>query len=337
MQAILRSSCALALLAALAVAGPHGGRPSGVPSATPLGSPLLGGLHPTSLPIVDNDLGALSSRLRARLEVAAAHVHSTGRGVTVAVLDGGFDLEHPALSAHLASVGFDAIDEDADAHDPGNGLDDDGDGLTDRAAGHGTFVAGMVLLVAPDATILPIRVRDDEGWGSDQALLRGLSFARARGVEIVNMSVSSAASRPQALLDLMAAMHAEGTTIVVSAGNERGAPPGALACSSAVLVAVALDENDCLAAFSNRVRDGGPCALGAPGRNLPGPLTHGRWGRWSGTSFSAGLVSGAAALVRAHAPALSAAALYGRLRASLDSTSLSSGCGCVNLRKAVVR
>ncbi|MBC8448102.1 MAG: S8 family serine peptidase, partial [Chloroflexi bacterium] len=86
------------------------------------------------------------------LDLPLARELSTGSGMVVAVLDTGVQLDHPALAPHLVA-GYDFIDDDTVPSDEGNGLDDDGDELIDETVGHGTHVAGIVLLVAPQSQI----------------------------------------------------------------------------------------------------------------------------------------------------------------------------------------
>ena len=264
----------------------------------------MGGIHPTSLPIVDTDLAVLSTGNAQPFDVRGAHRKATGRDVRVAVLDGGFDLQHPAVRRAWIGTGYDAVDQDRNAHDIGNGKDDDGDGVIDEGIGHGTFVAGQILWAAPDAHILPVRVRDDEGLGSDAALLRGLRMAEQIGVDVVNLSVDCAASKPQRLFEALARLERRGVTIVVSAGNDGRDRLSTLAgCPSAIAVA-AVDGEGRLASFSNHVTARHVGLLAAPGVDLVGPFTRGRHARWSGTSFAAGLVSGWAAWLREARPDL---------------------------------
>ena len=74
-----------------------------------------------------------------QLNLPTVHQLSTGQGVTVAVLDGGINYNHPALVGAVTS-GFDYVDNDTDAFDEPGGVN----------SGHGTFVAGVIHLVAPD-------------------------------------------------------------------------------------------------------------------------------------------------------------------------------------------
>ena len=299
----------------------------------------MGGIHPTSLPIVDNDLCVLSDATREDSCAGGAHETATGRGIRVAVLDGGFDLRHPALRGRLDGTGYDAIDGDLDAHDPGNGRDDDGDGLVDGGAGHGTFVAGQVLFAAPDAVIVPIRVRDDEGRGSDAALLRALRRCAALDVDVINCSVSSASPAPRTLHAEMARLEAAGVVIVVSAGNDGQSQLSPLANDASVLAVSAVDGAGVLARFSNHAARSEATRVAAPGVDLHGPYLHGRQARWSGTSFAAGRVSGAAALLRERHPELAGRALHARLCRCCTPVRLPSGTrasfGCVDLKKVV--
>ena len=105
--------------------------------------------------------------------VQAQH-RSTGAGVVVAVLDTGIDLDHPLLGPQIVAGGWDYVDDDAQPDDEAPGSDLDGDGLIDEMAGHGTFVSGLITLVAPDAKLLPVRVLNADGFGSLWNLARGI-------------------------------------------------------------------------------------------------------------------------------------------------------------------
>ncbi len=279
-----------------------------------------GGAGATHVPIVDEDFEFMVAWTRDRLAADAAHQHARGRGVTVAVLDGGFNLAHPAIAPHVSPFGYDAIDEDWDPEDLGNGCDDDLDGFADSGVGHGTFVAGMVLLAAPEATILPIRVRADEGGGYNRELERGLAYAWASGADIVNISGAAPLEDYKHVAEVLDEMRAAGIVVVVATGNEGSSALPAMAARDDTIAVAATDEHDRLADFSNFGPTSGGVLL-APGVGLYGPLG---WrgddtsGYWSGTSFSAGLVSGAAALVLDARPWLWPSAVRARLLQTAD-------------------
>lgn len=258
-----------------------------------------GEVNPSNMAVVEGDMmrTSMMDQPAARtLRAHEAHGVATGRGVLVAVLDAGFDVSHPALRDRVLP-GFDALNRDGDPNDLGNGFDDYGEGDPDNAVGHGNFVAGMVLLAAPDATILPVRVMDDEGYGNNAAIASGIRFALDRGARVVNISAQAAA-----LLDcreVRAALQnaaARGVVVVASAGNEGRSGLGVIAGDPRTLSVGAVDESGTEAEFSNTAGWGQELSVFAPGTDLEGPMTRGAMGVWSGTSFSAGLASGAAAL-----------------------------------------
>jgi hypothetical protein len=214
--------------------------------------------------------------------------------VRVAVLDGGFDLGHEALAGRTAA-GWDAISMDADPQDLGNGVDDDGDGDADSGVGHGTAVASVVAVAAPEAVVVPVRILDDEGFGTTFALAEGLRFALDAGVPVVNVSAGSPVSSEvvEAALDRA---HDLGVLVVASAGNTGDSNPTYPGSSAHVLSVTGVTDE------GTRDPDasvGAAVDLAAPSVEVVAPfpgLSDG-YGHWFGTSFSAALVSAAAARV----------------------------------------
>ena len=225
-----------------------------------------------------------------------AHLQSTGRGIRVAVLDGGFDLGHPALAGNL-EPGFDAVDGDSDPTDLGNGIDDNGDGVVDGGRSHGTFVAAMVLMAAPDARILAVRVRDDEGYGSNAEVVAGLRFAMDQGADVINLSIEAAEAANGGIYAAIMEATDRDIVVVVSAGNSGCDALDKLASTRGVIVVGAVDSADTLTDFTNTGESRRGLFTLAPGLDLQGPLGSTQMGFWSGTSFSAGIVSGGAALL----------------------------------------
>lgn len=234
----------------------------------------------------------------ARIGAAAAWGRTRGEGILVAVLDTGVDLDHPALAGRLAP-GADFLADDGSPAEEADGIDSDGDGEVDEAHGHGTFVAGLVLSVAPEATILPVRVLDSDGVGRADALASAVDFARRRGARVINLSLGTTVES-DVLEDLVQDLEDAGIVVIASAGNlgsgERRYPAG----SNRVLGVAATGADDRRAVFSNF---GSWVAVAAPGVGLVSLFPDARLAEWSGTSFAAGLVSGAAALLFAMEPA----------------------------------
>jgi len=255
--------------------------------------------NPSNIALVDGDMmrsSMMDQPAATMIRAREAHETATGSSVLVAVLDAGFDLSHPVLEDCVSPDGYDTLDGDHDPNDLGNGYDDYGENTPDNAVGHGNFVAGMVLLAAPDATVLPIRVMDDEGYGNNQALASGIRFALERGARVINVSAQAALLGAWDVRRALDDAEALGAVVVASAGNEGRAGLGVVAGDPRSVSVGAVDNDFVVAAFSNGARWGEELTVYAPGVNLQGPMTRGAMGTWSGTSFSAGLASGAAAL-----------------------------------------
>ncbi len=251
-------------------------------------------LTPTDLPLVTGDLGF--SLRPAGLGLDQAHAIATGGKVVVAVLDGGFNVDHPFIAGSMLA-GYDVVERDDDVNDGGNGIDDDGDGVTDAAIGHGTFVSGMVLMAAPDALVLPIRVVDDEGRGTTMEISDGIDYALKMGVDVINLSIETAANSNYICTRLEEAAQM-GVIVVVSAGNQSSDELELIAKDPQTISVGALANENCLAPFSNFNAE---ISTFAPGADLIGPVgwpAVDSWATWSGTSFAAGFVSGAAAIAR---------------------------------------
>jgi subtilisin family serine protease len=264
-----------------------------------------------------------------RLDRAAKR--STGQGMRVAVLDTGVDRLHPVLAGRLLP-GYDFVDNDADPSEVG--------GTEADSFGHGTHVAGLVALVAPDARILPLRMIDTTGTSNLWTLTAALVYAvdpdgnpaTDDGAHVINLSLSTL-TRTQlfgtvanlvscskrnlevlAVVDWVRCLAYGGAVIVAAAGNHASDRlyeyPAAEV--SAELVSVAASAADSwLAPFSNY---GWP-ELAAPGDRITSTVPGGGYAVWSGTSMAAPLVAGAAALLRATDRTLTASQVVDRLRA----------------------
>ncbi len=228
----------------------------------------------------------------ARIRAPEAQAIATGAGVLVAVIDTGADLDHPDLAGHLVG-GIDLLDGDNDPSDLPNGLDDDQDGLIDEATGHGSHVAGIVALVAPAASIMPIRVLDSDGNGTAFEVAHGIYTAIDAGADIINLSLGLEA-RSKVMRRAIQEARQAGILVTVSAGNagQRITSHFPANLSDATTIA-ATDAGDLKTYFSNY---GSNVSVSAPGMGIMSTYWNGGYALWSGTSMAAPFVAGAAAL-----------------------------------------
>ncbi|NNC79157.1 MAG: S8 family serine peptidase [Acidimicrobiales bacterium] len=237
--------------------------------------------------------GAQGIDLRDRLDVSEAHVHATGAGVTVALIDTGFDLDHPLLESRLLP-GIDLVDGHARASDWKNGLDEDGDGVADESHGHGTFVAGIVAQIAPDARILPIRAMEADGVGDMHVIIDAIDEAVARGADIINISFGTI-TESRGLEDAIERAQDSGVVVVAAAGNHGADEERYPAALSGVISVGAFDSTaDGIATWGGY---GDWVDVSAPGLEVVSAKPGGTMATWSGSSISAPIVAAQVALM----------------------------------------
>jgi len=231
-----------------------------------------------------------------------------GQGTIIAVLDTGADLDHPTLAARLLA-GRDIVNDDALPDDEGNGL----------GWGHGTHVTGILAKVAPQSTILPVRVLDSNGRGNTFTLAYAIEWAVNQGADVINLSLGTNADS-LVLRDTIQKAIAQGVIVVAAAGNMNTDQPQYPASYPDVIAVTAVDANNQKAPFANY--GAAWVDLAAPGvgiiSTMVGPLGSG-YATWSGTSMAAPFVSGAAARTRQAMPAASAAQIAAQLHGRAQS------------------
>ena len=234
-----------------------------------------------------------------RLRLATAHARTQGAGILVAVLDTGVDARHPVLAGRTVAA-WDYVGDDGDPADTAQGIDSTGDGYRDAAVGHGTFVSGMVALVAPRARILPARVLDSDGTGNMFVAAEAIIDSVRAGAKVINLSFGTPqAVESQVLQDALKVAEDAKVVVVSAAGNTGSSVPHFPASANKVCGVAALGAGNSLASYSNR---GDWVEVAAPGTDLVGPMPGGGYAAWSGSSMSSGLVRGPAALIRAVRP-----------------------------------
>lgn len=227
------------------------------------------------------------------LGLPAAHALSQGAGMVVAVIDTGVQLNHPDLAPHLTAARIDFVDGDDVPED------EFGDG-DNYGAGHGTHVAGIVRLVAPQAQIMPIRVLDTDGRGYSATVAEAILFALENGANVINLSLGMP-YESDLLEDIIEEAAEEGVVVVAAAGNLNSTQKQYPAATECVLSVTAVDPDRVKADFANF---GSWLLLSAPGVGIHSTLPVDGYGSWSGTSMAAPFVAGQAALLLSMNPNL---------------------------------
>ena len=228
-----------------------------------------------------------------------------GKNVLVAVLDTGASSQQaPNASQVIMGAGYDYVDDDNDASEGRQGRDTNLDGEKDGAYGHGTFVAGQVSLVAPAAEIVPYRVLDSDGVGNVYVIAEAIDDAVDAGAAVINMSFGSEDSQSSRVLNAAFARAANrGVVIVAAAGNVSSSQRLYPGDADYILSVTCADpQSRELAGFASY---GWWVDVAAPCEGMLGALPEVGSAVWSGTSFSAPLVAGQAALIRSRYPKLS--------------------------------
>lgn len=220
------------------------------------------------------------------LGLPAAHAISQGAGVIVAVIDTGVQLAHPVLAPHLTTARIDLVDGDDVPEDEFSGGDDYG-------AGHGTHVAGIIHLVAPQAQIMPIRVLDTDGRGYSATVAEAILFALENGANVINLSLGMPYAS-DLLADIIEDATEAGVVVVAAAGNLNSTQKQYPAATECVLSVTAVDANKVKADFASY---GSWVLLSAPGVGIYSTLPVDGYGSWSGTSMAAPFAAGQAALL----------------------------------------
>lgn len=228
------------------------------------------------------------------LEQAHSMAPKLGAGVTVAVIDSGIDLTHPAFQDSLTDAS-----SWKDFYGADNLPQEEGE-IGVGGYGHGTNVAGIVMQIAPAAKILPLRVLGPDGSGDVAGVAQAILYAADQGAKVINLSLGSD-ENSSIVEDVIRQVTARGVYVVASAGNANQnslSYPAALATKKGALGEYLLsvgstDLSDLKSSFSNYARS---LEIVGPGENVYAPYPDGMVAAWSGTSMAAPMMAGGLAL-----------------------------------------
>jgi subtilisin family serine protease len=283
--------------------------------------------------IVPSNYSTQTATSIIRLDDARTATKLTGSG-TVAVIDTGADLTHPALSGALVT-GYDFTRDTLGASeladlDPTVAaqlqqsttsildaqntlvlnsavailnqsttsiLDQSTTSILDSSLaefGHGTMTAGIVHLVAPTAKIMPLKAFRANGSSNLSDIIRAIYYAADHGANVISMSFSMSQSSPGLQAAIQYAL-SKNVATVASSGND-GLKTLVYPASYGGVQGVGSSTNtDLRSTFSNY--GSGVVTFAAPGEGVITTYPGGNYAAGWGTSFSTPMFAGAAALV----------------------------------------
>ena len=245
---------------------------------------------------------------------------STGKGVVIADVDVGVQLDHPDLKGRFTR-GFDFFMNDRSVtSETENSHGTNVAGVLGAAADNGEGIAG----IAPDARIMPVRTADNI-LHQGSRLAAGIVWAVDHGADVISMSLG-AESRSAALDRAVAYAHRKGVVLVAAIGNESANHHNYPATYDEVIAVGGLNPDTADAAAQGPLEPQTPVAndftvraaysdygphidLAAPTQVPTTDYGSDYVRNWSGTSAATPHVAGVAALVKAADPTLTPTAI----------------------------
>jgi serine protease len=258
-------------------------------------------------------------------------IASGDTNVVIAIVDTGIDLYHPDLTGSIA-YNWD---------DPINGMDSDNDGYIDNFYGwdlgenrnlpqyntiaHGVHVAGIAGATANNGTgiagvglksrLLPVKVSNLDG--QMVKAYEGIVYAADRGAKVINCSWGGPMGAGQFGQDIINyAVLNKDALVIAAAGNSNNDVRIFPASYNNAMSVAATDVND---HKWNNSSYGPLVDISAPGANIFSTWTNGTYISSSGTSLAAPVVSGAAAILRAHFPHYNALQIAAQMKVTADN------------------
>ncbi|MEV4637756.1 S8 family serine peptidase [Actinoplanes sp. NPDC049548] len=280
--------------------------PSAQPGVTPSTAPQAGLPPAPSCPSTSTS-STKSDWARPRMAADKAWPQSRGKGQLIAIVDSGVNGGLAQLSGHV-SIGVDVTD------DRGRGDSD--------CLGTGTAMAALLIAkqvkgegpigVAPDATVLPVRVARDKLPVAPQAQAKGIATAAAAGATVIALGSSVDATDTGVAKAIADAVARDVVVVLAAPTEDKPVNPDAKTVEGMVRVAgVGIDDQ-----WAVNYRKGA-VDVAAPGVNVTSLGSNGPV-NGSGTHYAVAFAAGEAALIRAAYPDLTAAQVTHRLKVTAE-------------------
>ena len=262
---------------------------------------------------------------------------TTGSGVTVAVLDSGVNPNHEDLAGKVTVIPVQYYDRYDNLQQLPTGPYDN----------HGTHVAGIIAAtmnngvggagIAPDASILSLRVADSDGDMYDDYIISAIYQAAGYRANVINMSLGGVGYNYW-FQEAVNEVTAQGVTVVAAMGNDGTNCMEYPAAYDNVIAVVATDRTNTRAHYSTY---GTWADVAAPGTRIFSSSLVGDTGNpgndayrpMSGTSMATPVVAGVVALYKSVYPNATPAQIAARLKATATRGGSDLGAGIVNAAK----
>jgi uncharacterized protein YjdB len=219
-------------------------------------------------------------------------ISKTEKSVVVAVIDTGLDKQHPDLVNRIDTRGYNFIANSSNIYDNN---------------GHGTFVAGIIAAQTDnkagiagvagtlEVRVLPLKTASSDGSSYLSDVIDAIDYAIDCDVDVINLSMGSEEFSDIENAAIQRAAQA-GIVIVAAAGNESNATCQYPASYNNVISVGSIGKNHTRSYFSNY---NNKVDLVAPGENIYSCYLSKTYKYMNGTSFSAPMVAGVAAVLKA--------------------------------------
>jgi len=206
--------------------------------------------------------------------------------IKVAILDSGINKQHEDL--------INTVSKEYNAIEPGKTVEDD--------FGHGTVIAGVIAAqdndygivgIAPNVDLYSVKILDDKGAGSIEALNRGIQWCIDNKVQIINLSFGTSEDNTQLQNSIKKAIHAN-ILVVAASGNKFGLEPDYPAKYEDVFSVTAVNKNY---KVKPRYSATGKVDYSLPGISVLSTSKDGGYAKYSGTSLASAHLTGILALI----------------------------------------
>lgn len=257
-----------------------------------------------------NDPGMSSQWAWSKIQAQQAwDVTQGSSSVVIAIVDTGIQRNHPDLDAKIVA-GYDFVQNDT-APDDGNGHGTHVAGTAAAETNNATGGAGM----CPNCLLMPVRVLDNNGSGTLDAVANGITWAADNGAKVINMSLGGS-SGTATLQNAVDYAWNKGVFLACAAGNNGNTAanyPGYYANCFAVAATTSTDAKASYSTYGTWVE------VAAPGSGIYSTWTGSSYNTIDGTSMATPHVAGLAGLLASQG--LSNAQIRDRIMNTADKIS----------------